>query len=66
MNHLKNVMQEIPEKELEERTEMIDEDSGLLELATDGGREVNKEREYYPLSTVFVILKNTSVLTQFY
>jgi hypothetical protein len=63
MNHLKNGMQEIPEKEREELKELIDEDFGLLELATNAGREVNKEREYCLLSTVFVILKDTSVLT---
>jgi len=40
MNHLKNFMQEIPEKEREEMEELIGEDIGLLELATCAGREV--------------------------
>jgi len=42
MNHLKNVMEKIPEKEREELEELIDEDFGLLELATNARREVNK------------------------
>jgi len=40
MNHWENVMQKIPEKEREELKEPIDEDFGLLELATNSGREV--------------------------
>jgi len=40
MNHLENVMQEIPEKEREELKELIDEDFGLLELTTNAGRVV--------------------------
>jgi len=62
MNQLENVVQEIPEKEREELKELIDEDFGLLELATNSGREVKKPPEYCPLHTVFAILKDTSVL----
>jgi len=40
MNHLENVMQEIPEKEREELKELIIEVFGLFELATGAGRDV--------------------------
>jgi len=40
MNHLEDFMQETPEKEREKLRELIDEDFGLLELATNAGRGV--------------------------
>jgi hypothetical protein len=44
IDHLKKVLEEIPENEREElKHEKIDEDFGLLELATNAGKNVKKK-----------------------
>jgi len=44
INHLKNVMEEVPGNEQEELKELIDKDFGLLELATNAGEMKKKDR----------------------
>jgi hypothetical protein len=42
INHLKNIMEEVPEKEQRDLKELIDRDFGLLELTTNAGRDAKK------------------------
>jgi hypothetical protein len=50
VNHLKNMMGEVPEKEQEELKQLIAEDIGLLELATNAGRDIKKR-----MGTLFIV-----------
>jgi hypothetical protein len=66
INHLKTVMEEVPEKEQEDLKQLIDKDFGSLKLATNAGRDVKtKQLECRLLSTVFVILTDSWVLIGF-
>jgi hypothetical protein len=62
INYLKNIMEEVPEKERQGLKESIDEDFELFELAINGGRNVKKEKKKERgrclLSTVFAILRD--------
>jgi hypothetical protein len=57
--------EEVPEKEQEELKELIDKDFGLLELATNAGRDVKKGHECCLLSTAFVIPRDKWASTGF-
>jgi hypothetical protein len=63
IDNLKKVLGGIPETEGEElKHEKIDEDFGLLELATNAGRDTKEEQEYCILFTVFATLVYSWVL----
>jgi hypothetical protein len=52
----------ISENKHEELKHKIDEDFGLLELATNAGKSVKKKHGYCIFFTVFAILMNSWVL----
>jgi hypothetical protein len=56
IDHLKKVSEGISENEREELKHKIDEDFGLLELATNAGKSVKKKHGYCILFIVFAIL----------
>jgi hypothetical protein len=65
INYLKNIMEDVPEEERQILKELMDGDFGLLELATNAGRDVKKEQECCLLSTAFVIPRDSWVLIGF-
>jgi hypothetical protein len=50
INYLKSIMAEVPDKECQELKEIVDEDYGLLELATNAGRDAKKRT-----GTLFIV-----------